>query len=100
MGDQVNPEKRSSGSQFYIVQGQRVNDSYLDNVTAHTGHKFTAEQREVYKTIGGTPHLDGGYTVFGQVLEGFDVIDKIAAVKTGSQDVPIEPVTMTIDILD
>ncbi|MBN2638404.1 MAG: peptidylprolyl isomerase [Bacteroidales bacterium] len=100
MGDQVNPEKRSSGSQFYIVQGQRVNDAYLDNVSAHTGHHFTAEQKEVYKTIGGTPHLDGGYTVFGQVVDGFDVIDKIASVKTGPQDVPVEPVTMTIDILE
>ncbi|MBN2616200.1 MAG: peptidylprolyl isomerase [Bacteroidales bacterium] len=98
MGDQVNPEKRSSGSQFYIVQGERVNDAYLDTVTAHTGHQFTPEQREVYKTIGGTPHLDGGYTVFGQVLDGFDVIDKIASVKTGPGDQPLEPVTMTIDI--
>ena len=100
MGDQVNPEKRSSGSQFYIVQGERVNDAYLDTVSAHTGHQFTEEQREVYKTIGGTPHLDGGYTVFGQVVDGFDVIDKIADVKTNAQDKPLEPVTMTIDILE
>lgn len=98
MGDQVNPEKRSSGSQFYIVQGERVTDAYLDTVTAHTGHKFTPEEREVYKTIGGTPHLDGGYTVFGQVLDGFDVIDKIASVKTGPGDKPLDPVTMTIEI--
>jgi peptidyl-prolyl cis-trans isomerase B (cyclophilin B) len=100
MGDQVNPEKRSSGSQFYIVQGERVNDAYLDTVSAHNGHQFTEEQREVYKTIGGTPHLDGGYTIFGQVVDGFDVIDKIAAVKTNAQDKPLEPVTMTIDILE
>jgi len=71
MGDQVNPEKRSSGCQFYIVQN--------DN---------------------GTPHLDGNYTIFGEVLDGFDVIDKIAAVKTGKGNVPVVPVTMTIEILE
>ena len=100
MGDQVNPEKASSGSQFYIVQGRVVNDGYLDAVTAQTGYVFTNEQKQVYKTIGGTPHLDGGYTVFGEVLDGFDVIDKIAAVKTGKGDVPLTPVTMTIEILE
>jgi len=100
MGDQVNPEKRSSGSQFYIVQGERASDAYMDTITAHTGHVFTKEERSIYKTIGGTPHLDGGYTVFGQVVEGFDVIDKIASVKTGPGDKPLEPVTMKIDILE
>lgn len=100
MGDQVNPEKRSSGSQFYIVQGQRVDGAYLNAITAQTGHVFTPEEKKVYETIGGAPHLDGGYTVFGQVLEGFDVINKIASVKTNSHDVPLEPVTMTINILE
>jgi peptidyl-prolyl cis-trans isomerase B (cyclophilin B) len=100
MGDQVNPMKKSSGSQFYIVQGQVIEDSYLNMVTARTGHQFTEEQKEVYKTIGGTPHLDGGYTVFGELLSGFDVLDKIAAVKTGRADVPVEAVTMTIEILE
>lgn len=100
MGDRVNPEKKSSGSQFYIVQGKKADDNYLNMVTERTGHKFTAEQKEVYKTIGGTPHLDGGYTVFGELLSGFDVLDKIAAVKTGPGDAPIEPVTMTIEILE
>ena len=100
MGDQVNPQKKSSGSQFYIVQGQKADDNYLNMVTACTGHQFTAEQKEAYKTIGGTPHLDGGYTVFGELLSGFDVLDKIAAVKTGRGDVPVEPVTMTLEILE
>jgi len=100
MGDNVNPEKRSSGSQFYIVQGQVVDDQYLDAVSARTGHVFTKEARETYKTIGGTPHLDGGYTVFGELLSGFDVLDKIASVKTDTHDKPLEPVTMTIDILE
>ena len=100
MGDQANPEKRSSGSQFYIVQGQVVNDQYLNTVASKTGHQFTDEQKQVYKTIGGTPHLDGGYTVFGEVLDGFNVIDLIAAVKTGRGDKPIEPISMTIEILE
>jgi len=100
MGDQVNPQKASSGSQFYIVEGQKVDDKYLDAVSLHTGHVFTAEERETYKTIGGTPHLDGGYTVFGEVVDGFGVVDKIASVKTNGQDKPIEPVTMTITILE
>jgi peptidyl-prolyl cis-trans isomerase B (cyclophilin B) len=100
MGDHVNPLKKSSGSQFYIVQGQVVNDQYLDQVSAATGHQFTKEEREVYKTIGGTPHLDGGYTVFGEVLDGFDVIDKIANVPTDRRDQPLEPVTMSIEILE
>ncbi len=100
MPDNVNPRKRSSGSQFYIVQGQPVTDQYLNAVSAKTGHMFTKEQREVYKTIGGTPHLDGGYTVFGEVIMGFDVIDKIAAVKTDSGDKPVEEVDMNIEILE
>ena len=55
---------------------------------------LSARQRQTYKTIGGTPHLDGDYTVFGEVTEGLDVVDKIAAVKTGNMDVPVEPVTI------
>lgn len=71
LGDQANPEKRSSGCQFYIVQNER-----------------------------GTPHLDGGYTVFGEVLMGLDVVDKIGNVQTGRGDVPVKAVTMTIEIVD
>lgn len=148
LGDKANPEKRSSGSQFYIVQGKKYTDEELDQMVSHsemnqlmplvqeyiqdpkntdilnqiqelnqkqdrTGldsliqvvtevvakkHpeikplKLTAEQREVYKTIGGTPFLDGSYTVFGEVVEGLDVLDKIAAVKTNGEDRPIEDV--------
>ncbi len=100
MPDNVNPEKRSSGSQFYIVEGQVVNENYLNQVTLHTGYKFTEEEKKVYTTLGGTPHLDGGYTVFGEVLTGYDVIEKIASVKTGRGDRPLEPVTMTIEVLE
>ena len=58
------------------------------------GKVFNARQRQAYKTVGGTPHLDGDYTVFGEVTEGLDIVDKIAAVKTGQMDVPVEPVTI------
>jgi len=99
MGDKVNPQKRSSGSQFYIVQGQVVTNQYLDALTARTGHVFTKEEREVYTTLGGAPHLDGGYTVFGELLSGFDVLNKISSVKTDAHNKPLVPVTMTISIL-
>ena len=94
-GDQVNPKKASSGSQFYIVQGQVFDDKTLDIYEERMGKIFSAKQRQAYKTVGGTPHLDGDYTVFGEVIEGLDVVDKIAGVKTGYMDVPVEPVTIT-----
>lgn len=96
--DQVNPKKASSGSQFYIVQGQKYDDQTLDMYEDRMGKVIGAKQRQAYKTVGGTPHLDGDYTVFGEVIEGMDVVEKIAAVKTGRMDAPIEAVTMTIEI--
>ncbi|MFP4470299.1 MAG: peptidylprolyl isomerase, partial [Bacteroidales bacterium] len=90
----------SSGSQFYIVQGQVFNDATLDMLEQRNGTTFTEAQRKAYTTDGGTPHLDGAYTVFGQVADGFDVIDKIAAVKTGQMDRPVEDVKMTIEIIE
>ncbi len=98
-GDQVNPEKKSSGSQFYIVQGKTFGDAELDQIEKRMGVEYTPEQREAYKTLGGTPHLDFGYTVFGEITEGLDVIDKIAAVKTGYRDKPVEDVSMTIELI-
>ena len=140
MGDQYNPEKKSSGSQFYIVQGQSFTDDEIDQVEQRinnmlkqgTFFKFVdeerrkaeesgdsidmsriqevaslrteevfsnsepytvpAEQREVYKTLGGTPHLDQNYTVFGEVVEGLDVVDAIASVATNDRDRPREDV--------
>jgi len=138
--DDVNPEMRSSGTQFYIVQGVKLNDSDLkiaeqrinskmkqsrfnqfirqttDSVrlsgktiteaeiqdlasvkmfqylTAYKEYKITDEQQNIYKTIGGTPRLDGTYTVFGEVTEGLDIVDKIADVPTDSKDKPINDI--------
>ena len=149
-GDAFNPEKRSSGSQFYIVQGKTFTDEQLDEIEdrvnklkkqeifydlmpkyedsimiyqrkgdieasgrlqkelrdmvekkyAETKKYVIPENiREVYKTIGGTPHLDGNYTVFGEVIEGLDVVDSIAAVKTDRFDRPLKDVRMTIEVV-
>lgn len=97
-GDDVNPNYDSSASQFYIVWGRRFNDDMLDKVedrinrTTHGKIKLTPEIREYYKTYGGTPHLDGQYTVFGEVIEGLDVVQKIQAVETDSNNRPVEDV--------
>jgi len=100
-GDQVNPEKASSGSQFYIVQGTVFSDAQLDQMESQDMHiEFTEEQREIYKTIGGTPHLDYAYTVFGMVVEGLDVVDKIAAVQTDQYNRPVEDVKLSIKIIE
>lgn len=139
-GDQVNPERRSSGSQFYIVTGEKQNPRTLDMMTERANHerkqqyfnglakqhmdeiralqtagdregletlrKSLAQQteeavkdepmpeeiRETYINKGGTPHLDGQYTVFGEVIEGMDVVEKIQNVATGRADRPIDDV--------
>lgn len=93
--DAVNPQKASSGSQFYIVQGNKFTDSQLDAlVTANRHAPFTDEQRRVYKTLGGAPHLDGAYTVFGEVFEGLEIIDQIAAVKTDKRNRPLSDISI------
>ena len=81
MGDDVNPQKASSGSQFYIVQGKVFTDAGLDSVETFRlkGRKLPPEHRAVYKTLGGTPHLDQNYTVFGEVVKGLEVVDSIAS---------------------
>jgi cyclophilin family peptidyl-prolyl cis-trans isomerase len=94
-GDQVNPQKASSGSQFYIVQGKKQAASQL----SQSPMKYTDAQKQIYETIGGTPFLDGGYTVFGEINEGLDVIDKIAAVQKDANDRPLQDVKMTIKIV-
>lgn len=154
-GDDINPKKESSGSQFYIVQGKVFTDQELDGIenkkngtrkqkifnellskpenaqlrdrivkyqqnrmsdslqvaiksiepmievefAKQPGFKFTPKQRQIYTTVGGTPHLDKDYTVFGEVIEGLDVIDKIAAVKTDKNNRPIENIRMTVTVV-
>ncbi len=141
-GDQVNPLKKSSGSQFYIVQGKKYTDEELDNMETQfslndyiANHPEIQEQiatlqgaqdrdginkliedvkkkkdfvinkipnfkRKIYKEVGGTPFLDNSYTVFGEVIEGLEVIDKIADVKTAQGDRPVKDVKMTIKIIE
>ncbi len=97
-GDHKNPERRSGASQFYIVWGKTYDDRRLDytqmkldSITGGTV-QLTPEMREVYKTIGGTPHLDGQYTVFGEVTEGLDIIEKMQLVPTDKNDRPVEDI--------
>jgi cyclophilin family peptidyl-prolyl cis-trans isomerase len=150
-GDQANPEKESSGSQFYIVQGQTFTAGQLDTLEMQMAQRavqarmydkitpyqdtlmamrqsgdregfealiskleeetkaelgdsakfeFPEEVREVYTTIGGTPMLDDNYTVFGEVEEGLNVIDSIAAVTTNQMDRPVEDIEMTMEIIE
>ncbi|WP_262249955.1 peptidylprolyl isomerase [Parapedobacter soli] len=96
-----NPEKASSGSQFYLVQGRTFSDRGLDSLEQVRlgGRKIPAYQREVYKTIGGTPHLDQSYTVFGEVISGIATIDSIAAVATDRYDRPQQDQRMEMVLL-
>ena len=98
-GDNVNPKKESSGSQFYIVQGKKSTKMELTNISKRNGITYTGEQVAAYETIGGTPFLDMNYTVFGEIIEGMDVIDKIAAVAKGRGDRPKEDIKMTMKIV-
>jgi len=85
--DDVNPERASSGSQFYIVQGKKYTDSQLDSVEIkRLKRKIPGNQREVYKTLGGAPFLDQHYTIFGEVVRGMETVDKIAAESTSKGD--------------
>lgn len=89
-----NPTKASSACQFYIVVGRKYNDMELDMISKKTGRIFTPEQRAIYKTVGGTPQLDGRYTVFGMVTEGMGVIDKIANMSRNQADRPFTDIAM------
>ncbi len=94
-----NPEKASSGCQFYIVQGKKYTDPELNQIEMQTGHKFSRIQRMVYKEKGGTPFLDMNYTVFGEVEKGLEVIDKIASVPKNQFDRPLGDVRMKMEII-
>ncbi len=85
----------TDGSQFYIVTGDSVDDAYLNMITERSGTYFTEEAKGLYKQYGGTPHLDGGnYTVFGQVIDGLDIVYDISMVDTDANDKPLDAVYM------
>ena len=94
MADQVNPKKESSGSQFYIVQGVVFNETQIKMLEERFNRVFSAKESRDYQTLGGYPPLDGEYTVFGEVTDGIEVVDKIAVVKTDGYDAPLDPVTI------
>ncbi len=96
-GGPQNPEKESSGSQFYVVQGRPVPAAQLDS-PMFASKNYTDEQKQAYQQIGGTPQLDRDYTVFGMVVEGLEVIDKIAAVQKDRNDRPIQDVKMKVRV--
>lgn len=147
-GDEVNPERRSSGSQFYIVWGDVYNEGQMGNLSkqmemmaqqnifsrlaaenkskimdlrrnrdregllalqdelvakakelAKKEGGLSEEQKQIYSTVGGTPHLDGQYTVFGEVTEGLDVVEKIQSTQTRRGDRPVEDITMTVSVM-
>jgi cyclophilin family peptidyl-prolyl cis-trans isomerase len=99
MGDQMNPEKKSSGSQFYIVHGQPVSMDQLTQMESMQNFHYTPEQKKEYSELGGTPFLDMQYTVFGRVIKGLDVLDKIAASKTLPGDRPEKDIKMKIRVI-
>ena len=84
------PQKRSSSTQFYIVEGISVTDDEMDRIEQKLHIKIPENHRKIYRTIGGTPFLDMNYTVFGEVINGFDVIDKIANAQTDKNNRPLK----------
>jgi peptidyl-prolyl cis-trans isomerase B (cyclophilin B) len=97
--DDINPEKRSSGSQFYIVLGKVFTPAKLDSYAVARKLTLNEKQKEIYTTIGGTPHLDGKYTVFGEVVSGMEVAEKIADQQKNAQDRPLVDMPMKVEII-
>lgn len=93
-----NPAKASSACQFYIVQGRPTSDEDLNSIEQQKGYAYTPTQRNIYKTLGGTPFLDMEYTVFGEVISGLEVIDKIASEMTDRNNRPLKDVRMKMEI--
>lgn len=96
--DENNPERRSSATEFFIVHGAPYTDYQVENDEANFKLKLSAEQKKVYMTQGGYMSLDQHYTVFGEVVEGLDVVDKIASVKVYEQDKPMKEITCKVSL--
>ena len=92
--DTKNERLRSDGSQFYIVTGRKYHDKELDEIEKQNKYKFSAEQREFYKTIGGSPHLDGSYTIFGEVTSGMEIADEIVKAETDNEWRPLNDIRL------
>jgi cyclophilin family peptidyl-prolyl cis-trans isomerase len=99
LGDAGNPTKASSGSQFYIVHGKVLDGNTLTRIEAAKGIHYTPDQKKAYMEIGGTPFLDHEYTVFGHVIKGFDIIDKIAEAQKDPRDRPLKDIKMKIRVI-
>lgn len=97
--DHINPEKKSSGSQFYIVHGKPITESVLSRMEGSKDIRYTPAQRKAYLENGGTPFLDQNYTVFGQLISGYEVLDKIANVKKNNRDRPEEDIKMKVRLI-
>ena len=94
-----NPEKASSACQFYLVQGNVISDDMLNQLEQQKGIKYSPAQRNIYKTIGGTPFLDMEYTVYGEVMSGLEVIDKIATAEKNQYDRPNADIHMSMELI-
>jgi peptidyl-prolyl cis-trans isomerase B (cyclophilin B) len=95
----VNPQKASSSTQFYIVEGRTFTDPEMDKIEEKFKVKIPEDHRKIYRTIGGAPFLDMNYTVFGQVVSGLDVIDKIASAPKDENNRPVNDIRMKITLL-
>jgi cyclophilin family peptidyl-prolyl cis-trans isomerase len=97
--DAVNPKKASSGSQFYIVQGEVYHGDALASLEKRMKTSFSEEELKAYTTIGGKAHLDGGYTVFGEVIKGLELVEKITSRKRDKQNRPLSDISMKITLI-
>jgi len=98
-GRNAGPDKNDYYTQIYLVAGKTYTDAALDALEKKKGRKFPLAQREIYKTIGGTPNLDQDYNIFGEVIEGLEVADAINSAATDKSDLPLSPIEFKAEIL-